>query len=426
MTSLHQACISATSADLIILLLECGSNPSIKDRYGYLPLHYACQYAKLDLIQILLKFNNSLTNELTLTNNDTPMHLLIQYSTNLNTSIVDKAVNILLLNGAYKSLAFANKTQNQTPFEMACDLGRTSIIEIIFQYCVSQPINQQDQHLAQAKFRLLNILSKYSMNSLHLASRNGHNDIIRLLLIYNVCDLNGLDVINGCTALHEACRYGRYQTVKLLLECGADLGKMNFYGKRPIDVIIKNNKIGNDIKCVINEFSQSFGVVAIKSHVNAHAGALNFDLNEHITVLESTANSSMISAENNASLVALNWRGFILNRLNYTTRFGYFPSSYVKMLSNDNELVNKGLNGINNRPSFVTSSTTSLFLAQHNTSNSIHHHNNNNDLMKGENLSVIEKLSLNNQNDQIYSSNIKMFKKIDTQQQVCIDFFSMH
>ena len=170
----------------------------------------------------------------------------------------------------------------------------------------------------------------------------------------------------------------------------------------------------------------------------AHAGSLNFESNEFITVFESpkltsacSSSSVGLNAEfNSNNIAALNWRGFILNRDNYTTRFGYFPSSYVKMV----ESTNIDDSAINNskRPTFLTSSTTSLLLAQNSSKPSTHL---NSDLSV-DNISVIEKVMTShlavtaslsghrsNTNEAIYSSNIKFKEKNEKQDaQVRIHF----
>ena len=84
--------------------------------------------------------------------------------------------------------------------------------------------------------------------SLHLAARNGHTDIIRLLLL-NGIDINRLTVNEG-SALHVACRNGRYETAKLLLECGIDINLCNSYAQTAYEVVLKQ-KTGSDIKRLI-------------------------------------------------------------------------------------------------------------------------------------------------------------------------------
>ncbi|KAK2192043.1 hypothetical protein NP493_40g06007 [Ridgeia piscesae] len=57
--------------------------------------------------------------------------------------------------------------------------------------------------------------SKDSGTCLHLAAKNGHTDIIRLLLQAGV-DINRQTPQGTC--LHEAALYGKIEVVKLLLD----------------------------------------------------------------------------------------------------------------------------------------------------------------------------------------------------------------
>jgi ankyrin repeat protein len=248
MTSLHHACISG-SVEIVSLLLECGSKIDVKDMNGYRPLHYACQYGKVEIAAALLRYGAN-PNEPTLINNDTPMHLLVQHSpltsstisssmfdSNLNTlNSHEKLLMILLSHSGMASLSMVNTTQQQTPFELACELGKAKMIEIVIKYL----LNNQNDHS--------DLIRDHSKTALHLACKNAHDDIIRMLLVYNLIDVNYAN--DEGTALHEACRYGRYQAAKLLLESGIDLNVQDKYKQLAVDVIIKQ-KIGNDLKCLL-------------------------------------------------------------------------------------------------------------------------------------------------------------------------------
>jgi len=265
-------------------------------------LHYACLNGKLDIVSLLVQ-NGVDCNEPTLIGNETPLHLTIQHSSDLLSS--ERILLIILNNGGHLSLCISNKHHQLTPFELACEAGLTSFVHTILKY-----LSNKDQ---------LQLVVNYSHKSLHLAAKNAHDDIIRLLLIYNVCDLNrviSLHEING-SALHEAARYGRLQTIKLLLEAGIDTKLRNSMDQIAVDCVIKQ-KVGTEIKCLIHEYSQAVLALSIQAYFSNRAGALAFELNQMIIVLERREGGD--------------WRGFILDKSNYTAKYGYFPAANVKLI----------------------------------------------------------------------------------------------
>ena len=265
-------------------------------------MHYACLNGKLDIVSLLVQ-NGVDCNEPTLIGNETPLHLTIQHSSDLLSS--ERILLIILNNGGHLSLCISNKHHQLTPFELACEAGLTSFVHTILKY-----LSNKDQ---------LQLVVNYSHKSLHLAAKNAHDDIIRLLLIYNVCDLNrviSLHEING-SALHEAARYGRLQTIKLLLEAGIDTKLRNSMDQIAVDCVIKQ-KVGTEIKCLIHEYSQAVLALSIQAYFSNRAGALAFELNQMIIVLERREGGD--------------WRGFILDKSNYTVKYGYFPAANVKLI----------------------------------------------------------------------------------------------
>ena len=268
MTSLHHACISG-SAEIVTLLLECGCKLDLKDHKGYRPLHYACQYGKVDIAASLLRYGAN-PNEPTLFNNDTPMHLLIQHapattSNSMVTASYEKTLLILLSHSAFVSLSVANASTQQTPFEIACEQGKTNLIELIIKYFLKNFANDDAK---------IDLIRAHSKNSLHLACKNGHDDIVRLLLIRGLVDINYAN--NDGSALHEACRYGRCQTAKLLLESGIDFNIINDFKQVAMDVVIKH-KAGNDLKCLIKGTRRFFKTILLykkKTKINSKTNTI--------------------------------------------------------------------------------------------------------------------------------------------------------
>lgn len=98
--------------------------------------------------------------------------------------------------------------------------------------------------------------------------------------------------------------------------------------------------------------------ITLEPYTSGHVGSLNFGANELVTVLERPTTGA-------------NWRGFILDRCNYTTRTGYFPSSFVKLLTTPTGVASPascdGTLNLNSptklrSSTFATSSTNSLLI----------------------------------------------------------------
>ncbi|XP_060745711.1 diacylglycerol kinase iota isoform X2 [Tachysurus vachellii] len=73
-------------------------------------------------------------------------------------------------------------------------------------------------------------------SALHLASQNGHADVVSFILQHvSKLILDLTDKETGDTALHKAACGRHYDVCKLLLEAGASRNKTNFMGKTPKD-----------------------------------------------------------------------------------------------------------------------------------------------------------------------------------------------
>ena len=80
-----------------------------------------------------------------------------------------------------------------------------------------------------------------SMNTaLHMASGNGHIEIVKLLLLQDSrIDLNVLNE-SGNTALHYAALNGKKEIVQLLIEKRADSNVKNKFGRIPLEDALQN------------------------------------------------------------------------------------------------------------------------------------------------------------------------------------------
>ncbi len=192
MTSLHQASITG-NIEIVKLLIENGAKIDLKDKNGLRSIHYAALHGRLDIINLLIRCCSNCNEQAF--NGDTPLHLAIQSGhADIVYQFIHYNADITLTNNQFKS-----------SLDLACELGKTKIVEILLKsgLCV---------HYLKDKSKDSNELAT---TCLHLAARNGHNDIIKLLILYGF-DINRFTPQGN--ALHEACCYGRYQSVKVLLE----------------------------------------------------------------------------------------------------------------------------------------------------------------------------------------------------------------
>ncbi|XP_071481313.1 uncharacterized protein, partial [Diadema antillarum] len=187
-TPLHHAVLNG-HRDAIQMLLKFDASPTVADNRGSNPLHLAAWTGNMDIVQTLLTVGVS-KDQVNEQNNylDTPLHFAAQYG---HTQVV----SILLDHGADPTLC---NRKEEGPLDLAAQYGRLDTVQLLVRL---RP----------------DLLSKVpdSRSLLHLAAKNGHHRIVKLLLEAG-CDINKTTK-NG-TALHEAAVFGKIEVVRVLLE----------------------------------------------------------------------------------------------------------------------------------------------------------------------------------------------------------------
>ena len=318
MSSIHEVAMTGNT-EILQLLIDNGINLNLKDSKGLRPLHYAAWQGRTEPVYILLR-HGAHVNDQSLTG-DTPLHFASQYGH-------EEIVQLLLFHQADPTIF---NRRLLTSIDLACEHGHFHVVNQLVHHRLGQ------QYILNTHYE--------QQTPLHLAAKNGHTDIVRLLLM-NGMDINRLTMHDG-SALHVACRNGRYETAKLLLECGIDIHLCDSYEQTAYEVVIKQ-KTGNDIKRLIKgwtkddirssgrSFSRSriLRCCASSSHSLLHGSSCwrlefrqrrlyyskrilepcSLDL-ELFQVLERHSTGQ--------------WRGFILQE-DLTTRTGYFPNAFVQ------------------------------------------------------------------------------------------------
>ncbi|XP_057202676.1 caskin-2 isoform X6 [Triplophysa rosa] len=296
-SALHHAALTGTT-ELLSLLLEAQAVVDIKDSNGMRPLHYAAWQGKADSVLMLLRAGAAVNGASH--DGQIPLHLAAQYGHyEVSEMLLQHQSNPCVLNKGKK-----------TPLDLACEFGRVKVAQLLLNSNMVASLLEGDQKDA----------SDSNCNTpLHLAARNGHKDIIRLLLKAGI-DINRST--KAGTALHEAALYGKTEVVRLLLDAGIDVTVRNTYNQTALDIVNQFTAChaSKDIKQLLREATGVLQVRALKDFWNLHdPTALTIRAGDVITVIEQHVDGR--------------WKGHIHDTLRGTDRVGYFPPSIVEVIS---------------------------------------------------------------------------------------------
>ena len=171
--------VAAMQGDLVKVKALLNSNPDLvssKDKYGEIPLYWAVQFVRKDIIELLLA-NKANVNTKDRLSGDTPLHIAAKY-------------------------------------------GHKDMAELLL-------ANKADVNI---KGRL------DGWTPLHNAAFRGHKDVVELLLAYGA-DVNTKDNQGG-TPLHRAAQGNRKDVAELLLAKGADINAKNKLGHTPLSIAV--------------------------------------------------------------------------------------------------------------------------------------------------------------------------------------------
>ncbi|XP_039517300.1 caskin-2 isoform X5 [Pimephales promelas] len=290
-SALHHAALTGTT-DLLSLLLEAQATVDIKDSNGMRPLHYAAWQGKAETVLMLLRAGASVNGASH--DGQIPLHLAAQYG--------HHEVSEMLLQ--HQSNPCTVNNVKKTPLDLACEFGRLKVTQLLLS-------SNMVVALLEGNGR--------DNTPLHLAARNGHKDIIRLLLKAGI-DINR--TTKSGTALHEAALYGKTEVVKLLLDTGIDVNHRNTYNQTALDIVnqFTTSHASKEIKQLLRDASGALQVRALKDYWNLHdPTALNIRAGDVIMVLEQHMDGR--------------WKGHIHDSQRGTDRVGFFPPSIVEVIS---------------------------------------------------------------------------------------------
>ena len=203
LTALHYAAENGSS-NIVELLINHGADTTIADNYGLTPLHRAARNGHENIAKFLLAHNADV-DALTL-NGWTALHV---------TASEGHTSTVALLVNAGSNLDAIDHEGNTALCRAAGDLvdknRSLKIVELLLSHSASP-----------------NIGNKHGLTALHVAARDGHEELVELLLKYNA-NVHAREE-EAWTALHQAATKGHESTAQLLLAHNADANAQTSYG----------------------------------------------------------------------------------------------------------------------------------------------------------------------------------------------------
>lgn len=155
--------------NIVRLLLDHGANPNVVDHNGSSPLHLAAWTGDYEIVELLANIiNNHQKADINLVNkdNETALHSACQYG---HTAVV----SLLLTKGGDPRI---RNVRGETSLDLAAQYGRFETVEML----LGVRFELLEDFSTNRRIDGSNQLSSHS--PLHLASRNGHKTIVKLLL----------------------------------------------------------------------------------------------------------------------------------------------------------------------------------------------------------------------------------------------------
>lgn len=252
-SALHHACLNG-HMDIVKLLLSHEASPNLPDMRGSSPLHLAAWAGEEEIVKMLLghPYRPANPNSQTI-EKETPLHCAAQHG---HTG----ALSLLLAHEADPNM---RNTRGETPMDLACQYGRLQAVQILIRAhpeliapFTRQAIENQQNRTSRHSSPLPHsgsmstpspsspsVMSTspstptrcvFAHSCLHLASRNGHKQVVETLLQAGV--YVNLLTASG-SALHEAALCGKESVVKTLLKAGIDLNATDSEDRTVLDIL---------------------------------------------------------------------------------------------------------------------------------------------------------------------------------------------
>ncbi len=246
-TSLHLACIKGYN-DIVEYIVNAVDDCDFVNSYGETPLHYACEYGNIECVKTLVLKGKVDVNKVS-HRGHTSLYLACLRG---RPEIVKFLVNLLNCDPLVRS-----KKNGNAAIHAACSKGHLDCLGYLVDVRnvdvdVLNDNGTSPLHFACEKGHINTIhhllrsncnpcFADYNKDTaVHIVSRNGHTQCLKLLFECGRIDINALNVRKR-TPLHLACFNGRYSSIAFLLtkaNCNPNIQDEN--GNSPLHLCIPN------------------------------------------------------------------------------------------------------------------------------------------------------------------------------------------
>ncbi|KAM7296564.1 caskin-1 [Ixodes scapularis] len=122
------------------------------------------------------------------------------------------------------------------------------------------------------------------------------------------------------TALHEAAMHGKLEVVRLLIQSGVDVNKLNSSEQTALDLVrsFSSSKAARDLKVLLKEMLKAVPARAIRDHYDhCDPECLSLREGDLVTVLHQSEDGR--------------WKGIVFGP-GHSSRAGYFPATAVQLV----------------------------------------------------------------------------------------------
>ncbi|XP_065371676.1 ankyrin repeat and sterile alpha motif domain-containing protein 1B isoform X1 [Calliphora vicina] len=328
-TALHHACLNG-HYEIVKVLLAHHAAHEILDIRGSSPLYLAAWAGNEHIVNLILMIRGTGNLDAQTIENETALHCAAQHGHN-------SVVSALLSRGADPTI---RNNSFQTPLDLAAQFGRLEVVQTLISKHpeLIEPYRVYDDLVAvengrSPPYKITPTKHIFTQSCLHLAARNGHNEVVKTLLAAGV-DVN--ISTNAGSALHEAALCGKKNVVCTLLSAGIDLYAVDGNGKTALDILKDYpTNVTYEILTIINDFWQTNSSMINKNHFRPIK-----DVNDNHTTIST---SQELEINQTSDIEHQHQRSLTINSLdrynNSTER--YTPMEPIKWTKSNSDLSTK-------------------------------------------------------------------------------------